>query len=164
MKSKMGAKTSAVPAKKLDRVSHAAHERAAFARGVELFNARRFFDAHEVWEEIWLPATGLEKRLLQGLIQIAAAFHHHSRGNLLGTESLLRAGAAKLKDAPHPYREIHARRICLHARRWTALLEKKRDVSARRPPRIEPALPTRRKKHGIAKRTRGVLPRKRAPR
>lgn len=119
--------------------NYGAHEVAAFARGVELFNARRFFDAHEVWEEIWLPATGNEKRFLQGLIQIAAAFHHHSRENLLGTESLLRAGVTKLASAPRAYRGIHAARICVHARRWIAALEKGNDVSARVPPQLEPA-------------------------
>jgi hypothetical protein len=118
---------------------YSAHEVAAFARGVELFNARRFFDAHEVWEEIWLPSTGHEKRFLQGLIQIAAAFHHHSRENLLGTESLLRAGVTKLVSAPQSYRGIHAARICVHARRWIAALEKGNDVSARVPPQLEPA-------------------------
>ena len=27
-----------------------------FRRGMELFNAQRFFDAHEAWEEIWLQS------------------------------------------------------------------------------------------------------------
>jgi uncharacterized protein len=121
------------------RVSYSAHEIEAFARGVELFNARRFFDAHEVWEEIWLPATGHEKRCLQALIQIAAAFHHHSRGNVLGTESLLRAGVAKLERAPRSFRGIHAEKICIHARRWVAALEKGSDVGERVPPRLERA-------------------------
>jgi len=126
-------------ASKSAAANYSAHEVEAFARGVELFNARRFFDAHEVWEEIWLPATGHEKRFLQGLIQIAAAFHHHSRKNLLGTESLLRAGVTKLASAPQSYRGIHAARICIHARRWIAALEKGNDVSARVPPQLEPA-------------------------
>jgi predicted metal-dependent hydrolase len=50
------------------------------ARGVELFNAREFWHAHEAWEELWLVATGDEKQFLQGLIQLAAAYHHVKRG------------------------------------------------------------------------------------
>jgi predicted metal-dependent hydrolase len=47
-----------------------------FARGARLFDAGAFFDAHEAWEERWLVETNeTQRRLLQGLIQIAAAFH-----------------------------------------------------------------------------------------
>jgi hypothetical protein len=139
MKSKPAPPRRSPPGNEPPRVSYSAHEIEAFARGVELFNTRRFFDAHEVWEEIWLPATGHEKRFLQGLIQIAAAFHHHSRGNLPGTESLLRAGVAKLESAPQAFRGIHAARICTHARRWIAAFEKGSDVRKRVPPRLERA-------------------------
>ncbi len=47
-----------------------------FARGARLFDAGRFFEAHEAWEERWRVATDrAERDLLQGLIQVAAAFH-----------------------------------------------------------------------------------------
>ena len=52
-----------------------------FRKGVVLFNARKFFEAHEVWEELWLVEPEPEKTFLQGLIQVAAACHHDSRGN-----------------------------------------------------------------------------------
>jgi hypothetical protein len=56
------------------------HEkRERFERGLAHFNARRFFEAHEVWEEIWLVENEPEKTFLQGIIQIAAAFHHYLR-------------------------------------------------------------------------------------
>src|ERR1700730_12698209 len=45
-----------------------------FRQGLEEFNTERFFEAHEAWEEVWLASTGTEKRFLQGIIQIAAAF------------------------------------------------------------------------------------------
>ncbi len=47
----------------------------AFGRGARLFDAGMFFEAHEAWEERWKVAERDEKRLLQGLIQIAAGFH-----------------------------------------------------------------------------------------
>jgi len=46
--------------------------------GVRLFNGRKFFEAHEALEAVWLKAHGHRKTLLHGLIQIAAAFHHHN--------------------------------------------------------------------------------------
>lgn len=49
--------------------------------GVEHFNAGRFFEAHEVWEEVWRSTTPEPRQLLQGLIQIAVAMvHHRDRG------------------------------------------------------------------------------------
>jgi predicted metal-dependent hydrolase len=71
-----------------------------YRRGVELFNARNFYDAHEVWEDVWRETNGPEKKFLQGLIQVAVAFHHHSTGNVVGACSLL--ARARKNLAPYP--------------------------------------------------------------
>ncbi len=63
-----------------------------------------FFKAHEVWEELWLTARETDKFFLQGMIQLAAAFHHYTRGNLKGTKSLLEASLDKLRKFPGEYR------------------------------------------------------------
>jgi predicted metal-dependent hydrolase len=68
------------------------------AEGIHLFNTRKFFEAHEALEEVWLKAEGNEKIFLHGLIQVAAAFHHHSTGNLAGFRSLLDKGMRKLNQ------------------------------------------------------------------
>ena len=44
--------------------------------GTELFHAGRYFEAHEAWEEIWRSTTPEPRELFQGLVQLAAAFHH----------------------------------------------------------------------------------------
>ncbi|MGH7812807.1 MAG: DUF309 domain-containing protein [Candidatus Binataceae bacterium] len=91
-----------------------------FHQGIELFNAGRFFECHEAWEEVWLRAEGGEKLFLQGMIQAAAAILHAQRGNLEGVrtlrdkslEKLDRCGAAcrgialdELRDALRKYFE-----------------------------------------------------------
>ena len=44
--------------------------------GARLFDEGRFFEAHEAWEEHWLVERDeTRRRFLQGLIQVAAAFH-----------------------------------------------------------------------------------------
>jgi hypothetical protein len=48
----------------------------ALAVSVSLFNSERFWEAHEVLESLWRVAEGDEKRLLQGLILVCAAFVH----------------------------------------------------------------------------------------
>jgi hypothetical protein len=48
----------------------------AFWRGATLFDRGEYFAAHEAWEVRWLVSTDSSERLLlQGLIQVAAAFH-----------------------------------------------------------------------------------------
>ena len=82
----------------------------AFHRGVELFNHAEFFEAHEVWEDVWRAAPSQEKKFLQGLIQIAVGLHHHFTGNRIGAQSLLARGSHNLSaytqnslaiDLPH---------------------------------------------------------------
>ena len=69
----------------------------AIEKGVALFNEREFWHAHEAWEEIWLKATGEEKVFLQGLIQLAAAYHHVQRGTFRGGVRLFDAALRKLE-------------------------------------------------------------------
>lgn len=70
---------------------------AVAALGIRLFNQHRYFEAHEALEVVWLREHGERKALLHGLIQIAAAFHHYSRANLLGFRSLMLKGSQKLE-------------------------------------------------------------------
>jgi uncharacterized protein len=51
----------------------------AIDEAVVLFNAERFWEAHEVLESLWRVAEGTEKKLLQGLILVCAAFVHHQK-------------------------------------------------------------------------------------
>ncbi len=48
---------------------------AEYRRGVELFNAGYFWEAHESWEAVWhaLGRQGAEADFLKGLIKLAAA-------------------------------------------------------------------------------------------
>jgi len=75
----------------------------ALAKGIALFNAHDFWHAHESWEELWLASSGPEKLFLQGLIQLAAAYHHVKRGTLRGAGRLFEAALAKLAPFPDGY-------------------------------------------------------------
>lgn len=81
-------------------------EEVTFRLGIEQFNRQEFFAAHETWEAIWLAASGPDKDFLQGIIQVAAAFHHWSGGNRQGALALLRRGLDKLAAFPSCYRGI----------------------------------------------------------
>ena len=79
-------------------------DREAFRRGAQLFNSGEFFEAHEVWEDVWrpLPASA-EKMFLQGVIQIAVACHHHATGNRVGALSLLARAQRNLAGYPSDF-------------------------------------------------------------
>jgi predicted metal-dependent hydrolase len=81
-------------------------DQVGFDRGVMLFNSGHYFDAHEVWEDVWRAAPVEEKKFLQGLIQIAVALHHHSRGNLAGARSLLARAQRNLADYSATYEGV----------------------------------------------------------
>lgn len=73
----------------------------ALRAGRELFNARAFFEAHEVWEVAWrAEGAGPDKQLLQALILVAAGCHKATKGEPTGTLKLLTAALGKL--APFP--------------------------------------------------------------
>lgn len=68
--------------------------------GVGLFNAGEFFEAHEVWEQLWLDTVSGERPVLQALIQIAAGYHKHEIGVSAGAIKLLAAGMRTLQASP----------------------------------------------------------------
>ncbi|MEP6767362.1 MAG: DUF309 domain-containing protein, partial [Acidobacteriota bacterium] len=69
------------------------------SRGRALFNRGLYFEAHDVWEEAWLVETGSTRRVLQGLIQIAAALLKAGRSEHPGGSlRLLDAGIEKLEN------------------------------------------------------------------
>ena len=56
-----------------------AQDRADFHKGVRLFNQARFWEAHEAWEAVWLRHPEDGRFFIQGLIQLAAAYHQLRR-------------------------------------------------------------------------------------
>lgn len=77
-----------------------------FQEGIDLFNAGRFFECHEAWEEVWNHSHGEEKLAIQGLIQAAVAILHLERGNREGAQSLYTKAKAKLDPLPWQFRGV----------------------------------------------------------
>jgi len=67
--------------------------------GIDLFNRRYFFEAHDVWEEIWQKERGGARDFFKGLIHLAGGFHHYTNGNYIGSAALLASGMGYLR--PH---------------------------------------------------------------
>jgi predicted metal-dependent hydrolase len=126
-------------------------ERKKFQRGIALFNAHKFFEAHEVWEELWLLEPEPDRIFLQGLIQLAAAFHHYSRGNSRGAESLLAAGIVKLGRFPGNHHGLALAKFRAAAKRWARMLGARTDPGLQKLPQIHSMRPAARRKQSRKK-------------
>jgi hypothetical protein len=97
-----------------------------YLRAIRLFNDGTFFEAHEVWEDVWRASVPPEKQFLQGLIQVAVALHHHGKGNLAGARSLLARGTRNLTGYPEGFGGIQLVRLLESLEQWrNALAEGK---------------------------------------
>lgn len=90
----------------------------ALAEGVDLYNGGSFFECHEVLEEVWLSTDGKDKAFLQGLIKIAAAFHHYGKGTYRGMLDLLKAGHSALEDLRPSYQGVELERFLRAVLEW----------------------------------------------
>jgi uncharacterized protein len=73
-------------------------------RGIELFNSGLYWEAHEVWEEDWMPdRKGPDSAFYKGLIQVAAGCLHYTRRNRRGAVNKWSSGAEYLR----PYLPAH---------------------------------------------------------
>lgn len=94
-----------------------------YVRGLELFNRRDFFEAHETLEDVWRAAPAAEKKFLQGLIQVAVALYHHGNGNSAGARSVLRRAFRNLSLYPEGYGGIRSARLLDSISAWQRALD-----------------------------------------
>jgi len=109
--------------------------------GIELFNRREFYEAHEAWEAGWIDEPSDDRLLLQGLIQVAAGFYKLQCAAPSGTVKLLDAGLAKLRPYVGNSRGVDLQPLLLEVERWRAQAEelvaqKRADFDPSRLPKI----------------------------
>lgn len=73
-----------------------------FREGIHCFEMGRFWDAHEIWEEIWQNESGQKKLFVQACIQIAAALVHADRREWSGALQLIRKARKLLTSCRQP--------------------------------------------------------------
>jgi predicted metal-dependent hydrolase len=72
--------------------------------GIVHFNRGDYFEAHEVWEDLWHDTAGPDRRFYQGLIQAAVAVYHAGNGNARGARRLFHSGRRYM--AAYPTRHL----------------------------------------------------------
>lgn len=78
-------------------------EEELFSEARDLFNAERYWECHEVLEGIWRLKKGEEKRYLQGVILVCAAFVHHQKAEEEVALGVLRRAADQLEFPAKEY-------------------------------------------------------------
>jgi predicted metal-dependent hydrolase len=94
-----------------------------YRRGISLFNHAEFFDAHEALEDIWRAAPPENKKFLQGMVQIAVAFHHYSKGNRVGMRSVLERAIKNLSEPAGIFGEIQLAPLLQSLAQWREALD-----------------------------------------
>jgi uncharacterized protein len=74
-----------------------------YLAGIVLFNRGDFFEAHEVWESLWMESSGPERAFYQGLIQAAVGLCHFCNGNVRGAVKLYHSS----RDYMHRVGSLH---------------------------------------------------------
>jgi len=90
-----------------------------------LFNQQKFYEAHDVLEDLWLADRhGVSGNFYKGLIQLAGAFVHLQKNRLRPSAALFKLAQANLEKYPSPHERlnIHAAQLLIEG--WLRQLEK----------------------------------------
>ena len=110
-----------------------------FLHGIALFNQGKFFDAHEVLEDVWRAAPPGEKKIWQGLVQVAVALHHYSTGNRVGMRSVLVRAMRNLAVHPHNFHGVQVPGLLQSLAGWLEAFDNHQPLPSL--PRIDVAQP-----------------------
>lgn len=106
-----------------------------YRRGVALFNRAEFFQAHEVLEDIWRAAPMEDKKFLQGVVQVAVAFHHYSTGNFVGMRSVMERAMRNMSGHPQRIEVIKLAPLMRSLAQWREAMDNGQPHP--QPPRME---------------------------
>ncbi len=79
--------------------------------GIRLFNAGNYFEAHEELENAWRQETRPIRELYRGILQVAVAYYHITRGNLVGAQKMFRRSKRWLAPFPDICQGVHVEQV-----------------------------------------------------
>ena len=90
----------------------------------DCFNRQRFYEAHDVLEELWLAdRRGPDGDFYKGLIQLAGAFVHIEKNRAGPAAALFRLAQANLEKYPPHHRQLNLRTVLTLMADWSRRLE-----------------------------------------
>ncbi len=88
------------------------------------FNEQRFYEAHDVLEELWLPDRhGPNGDFFKGLIQLAGAFVHLQKERLQPSAALFKLAQTNLLKYPTPHQRLDVAAVLRLVEVWLGGLE-----------------------------------------
>jgi predicted metal-dependent hydrolase len=89
-----------------------------------LFNEQKFYEAHDILEDLWLPDRhGANGDFYKGLIQLAGAFVHLQKNRLRPSAALFKLAQVNLGKYSSPHERLDLAEIHRLMGRWLADLE-----------------------------------------
>jgi predicted metal-dependent hydrolase len=92
----------------------------ALRKGVEEFNAGKFFECHDTLEDVWHGIRGPARNFFQGLIQVSVGFYHLGNGNRTGAASQLEKALSRLSSYGASYAGIELETLQREVQLWLA--------------------------------------------
>src|SRR6201996_5455529 len=116
--------------KKTERIAAMAAQFAAegvdarYAGYFVLFNEQKFYEAHDILEDLWLPdRKGKNGNFYKGLIQLAGAFVHLQKNRLRPSAALFKLADANLEKYPAVHEQLDVLKARGLIRDWLQRLE-----------------------------------------
>ena len=89
-----------------------------------LFNQQKFYEAHDILEDLWLPDRhGVNGNFYKGLIQLAGAFVHLQKTRLRPSAALFKLAQANLEKYPSPHERLNLAAVHQLIADWLRQLE-----------------------------------------
>jgi hypothetical protein len=82
-----------------------------YLEGVRWFNEGNFFEAHEVWEGLWIECRDPSRSFYQGLIQAAVCLLHFTKRNTRGARKLYHSSRRYLEPFGPCYRGLNLEKL-----------------------------------------------------
>jgi predicted metal-dependent hydrolase len=90
-----------------------------------LFNEQKFYEAHDILEDLWLPdRKGANGDFYKGLIQLAGAFVHLQKNRLRPSAALFKLAQTNLDKYPRLHEKLNLAAVRQLIEGWLWRLEK----------------------------------------
>lgn len=97
---------------------------ARLREGISLFNDRRFFESHEIWEQLYQDTEDANKPFLEGLIQLAAALRLYADfGEVKGPVRMIYQALIRLENYQPAYLNVKVKELCETMEAWAKQAE-----------------------------------------
>lgn len=92
---------------------------ARLREGISLFNDGRFFESHEILEELYQEIDNVHKPFLEGLIQLATAFRIYSDfGEVGGPVRMIHQALIRFENYQPSHLEIRVKELSESMEAW----------------------------------------------